>query len=456
MGLFDIFSKEHDHTGHYSNKATRQKGQPILHLRVQSDGRAILMINGSRTISLNETAATYMKHIILKTPEAKAVAQVRRRFAVSKQRARKDLAQVKRAVDRFMKQPEKDPLDIFQMKLGTGLNIVKPGSPLHMNVHITYDDADKPLLNPLPPDRTIGFLSKREWEVVIERLDRIGVQYVTFCGGEPTQMEELEFLIAKAAGLGMAVGLETNGAALSDAKYLDNLVKAGLDSISFKFYSSDLRVFKKLVKTKKKGFYKQCLDGIKNALATDIEVSIFILVTKETLPSLSKTVGFLKGLGVRTVFLGLFPQSNPDVFTSSSIGKEHLGAVLAEVESLDNDDMTVLMRTPIGDTQSGYEHATPPKVDCSGGFTNMALEPNGDVLICRYMFNSLGNIITDEWSRLWDHPATARVRQREKLPEYCGECPDLGLCGGGCPEWLFFTEEPTRTNYKVTREDKSR
>jgi radical SAM protein with 4Fe4S-binding SPASM domain len=421
---------------------------------VETDGKGLLIVNGSRTLWLNETAVEYVKHIILDTPEAKTISQVRRRFAVSKKLARRDLAQIKRSMQRLEKNPDSDPLDLFKVDTttteGTTLKI-----PLHMYVYVTYDEPEKPLLDPVPPGRKVGFLSRREWEIVLERMHKMGIPCITLCGGEPTVRDDLDFLIQKASFMGMAVGLETSGPRLKNQAYLKKLITAGLDSITIKFYTSDLKSFRALHKSKNKNPYRDCVEGIKNSLRSGLDVQVFIMLTKETLPHLSKTIDFLGDLGVRTVLLGLFPQSNPDVFTSSGIGKEHLAALLEEVDRHKGKDVKVMMKTPIGATQAGIDTG-PPLLDCTGAYSNMALEPNGDVLVCKNLFQTIGNIITSEWNTIWEHPIAQRVRHREDLPSHCGGCPDLVLCGGGCPEWLFFTEEPTGRDYEVVVEKKTR
>ncbi len=454
MGILDLFKKKKDYSGHFSNKASRKKGGALLHLRIDRDGRGLLMINGSRTFWLNETAAEFVKHAIQETPEAKAMSALRRRFAVSKTLAKRDLDLVKKNLARLGKSPDADPLDLLNVDIAE-LTDSSLSSPLHMYVYTTYEDPDRCVLDAVPPGRKVSLLSKREWEVTLERIEKIGVHYITLCGGEPTGRDDLEMMIAKASGMGLAVGLETNGARLSDRKYVNKLIALGLDAVTIKFYASDPKVFKSLNPTKRKGFYKDCVAGIKNAAASGLEVQAFIMVTKETVVHLEDTVNFLKDLGVKTVLLSMFPQSNPDQYLESSIGKEHMGSVLDLVKNLQGPGIKILMKTPIGSTQAVYGESA-HLVDCTGGYTNMALEPNADVLVCRYSFNSLGNILADPWENIWDHPNAAKVRNREGLPSRCGECPDLGLCGGGCPQWLFITEEPAKRDYVIIEQDRKR
>jgi radical SAM protein with 4Fe4S-binding SPASM domain len=395
-----------------------------------------------------------VKHTITGTPDAKAVSQLRRRFAVSKTLARRDLEKVRKSLARLGRAPDKDPLESLVVDASRPTEMVLD-SPLHFYINTTYDDPDRPVLDTVPPERSVGVLSRREWEIVFERMEKIGVHYITFCGGEPTARDDLEQFIRTASSKGMAVGLETNGARLSDKGYLDRLIRAGLDAVTFKFNVSNPKLFKKMNRSKRKGFYKDTVKGLRNALAADVEVQAFVLLTKTTVVHLPETVALLKKEGVRTVMLGLLPQSNPDLFLESSIGEEHMGALLDLVAGLGGGRTRVLMKTPVGVTQGGT-HPGLPVVDCSGAYTNMALEPNGDVLVCRYLFQPLGNILANEWDAIWNHPNAAKVRNREDLPDRCGQCPDLVLCGGGCPEWQFFLENQTDRDYVVVEVERKR
>ena len=64
---------------------------------------------------------------------------------------------------------------------------------------------------------------------------------------------------------------------------------------------------------------------------------------------------------------------------------------------------------------------------------NMAVEPNGDVLPCQSYFEPMGNMLADPWEAIWDSALANYIRDRAWIEEKCAECPDLDICGGGCP-----------------------
>ncbi len=63
----------------------------------------------------------------------------------------------------------------------------------------------------------------------------------------------------------------------------------------------------------------------------------------------------------------------------------------------------------------------------------MCVNPNGDVYPCQSYFESLGNILKDDWKTVWNSPLATRIRNREYVEAKCKDCPQLKVCGGGCP-----------------------
>jgi radical SAM protein with 4Fe4S-binding SPASM domain len=66
----------------------------------------------------------------------------------------------------------------------------------------------------------------------------------------------------------------------------------------------------------------------------------------------------------------------------------------------------------------------------------MTIEPDGLVIPCQSWFKEkVGNIITDPWSNIWNHPVSKGFRERDYLKDKkeCAGCEYLNQCHGGCP-----------------------
>jgi radical SAM protein with 4Fe4S-binding SPASM domain len=70
---------------------------------------------------------------------------------------------------------------------------------------------------------------------------------------------------------------------------------------------------------------------------------------------------------------------------------------------------------------------------CTAALVNMCVAPNGDVYPCQSYFESVGNILKEDWRKIWNHPLAIQLRNREYVEPKCKECPELPVCGGGCP-----------------------
>lgn len=73
-------------------------------------------------------------------------------------------------------------------------------------------------------------LSIDEVRGVLEEARRLGVEHVTFTGGEPFLRKDLSDMVVIAKGLGLEVGIISNGSMLNKQR-ADSIVKAGLDQL---------------------------------------------------------------------------------------------------------------------------------------------------------------------------------------------------------------------------------
>ncbi|MGC8874569.1 MAG: SPASM domain-containing protein, partial [Chloroflexia bacterium] len=78
---------------------------------------------------------------------------------------------------------------------------------------------------------------------------------------------------------------------------------------------------------------------------------------------------------------------------------------------------------------------------CTAALYNMCVEPDGAVIPCQSYYHPLGHILRDPWERIWNHELARALRERRYVPEKCRSCPELPLCGGGCPLYLETLQE---------------
>jgi MoaA/NifB/PqqE/SkfB family radical SAM enzyme len=104
--------------------------------------------------------------------------------------------------------------------------------------------------------------STADWERILDRTWDLGIPHVVFTGGEPTLREDLPELVGYAQTKGLISGLNTNARRLSDRRYLQQLVEAGLDHVQITLESHLPEIHDRMVKSR--GAWKQTV-RIRNA-----------------------------------------------------------------------------------------------------------------------------------------------------------------------------------------------
>lgn len=263
-------------------------------------------------------------------------------------------------------------------------------------------------------------LDTRAWIKIINKCKEIGVPQITFTGGEPTMRDDLIELINSAKWF--VTRLNTNGIKLTK-EYCKKLYDASIDSVQITFYSSDEAVHNKLVGAKQ---YKNTVAGIENAIEAGLNISI-----NTPLCSLNKdyvkTLEFLHEMGVTYVTCsGLITTGNASKKKSENLqltGEEILEVLSDAVEYCYSNDMEISFTSPGWiDEEFFLERGMNPPT-CGACLSNMAITPMGNVVPCQSWLDDepLGNIIKDDWERIWYSPRC--MNRRDFSSMMTGTCP---------------------------------
>jgi radical SAM protein with 4Fe4S-binding SPASM domain len=277
-------------------------------------------------------------------------------------------------------------------------------------------------------------LTTAQWKSVIDKLSDIGVFIVTFTGGEPTLREDLPELLLYAQNKGIVTGLISNGRRLKDKAYVEVLEKSGLDFVQITLESHKPAVHDQM--TNQKGSWKETVAGIKNAVQSQIYVSTNTTLSKHNAADFLTTIDFIKGLDVDAfgcnslIYSGKAPEASEEFALSTEELKTLLPQIRTKAHML---GLKFLWYTP---TQ--YCNFDPVQLglgvkSCTAAMINACVGPNGDVYPCQSYFESIGNILTEPWEKIWHHPLAEKLRGRGYVEKKCGDCTQLQVCGGGCP-----------------------
>jgi MoaA/NifB/PqqE/SkfB family radical SAM enzyme len=263
-------------------------------------------------------------------------------------------------------------------------------------------------------------LSTDQWKKAIDRLDAARVPMVTFTGGEPTQRADIAELVAYAKR--MVTRLNTNGVNLTP-ELVAQLKQAGLDSLQVTLYSRDAAVHNGLVGS---AHFEDTVQGIRNAVAAGLDISINTPLCKKNADYI-KTLEFIRSLGVRFVTVsglictGMAGINHEDYDLSS----EELFAIVKSAKEFCNANEMEIDFTSPGLIEAEKLEAMGMNVPmCGACLSNMAIAPDGTVVPCQSWLGadaSLGNILTDPFKKIWQHPLCKSLRNMPQ--EQALSCP---------------------------------
>jgi radical SAM protein with 4Fe4S-binding SPASM domain len=401
-----------------------------LHLRIDEGGDSVLSINASRILHLNGTATEFAKLIMEGKSKDEAVKAIRKRYRIGRKIAEADYDRLFEIIESMSRAEDICPITYLDLKR------IEPfatptTAPYRMDLAVTYRCNNDCSHCYARQEKNVQELPTESWNKILQKLWEIGIFHVAFTGGEATLRDDLAELIGIAEDLGMVSGLLTNGRKLSDKKYIASLIGEGIDYFQVTLESSDKDIHNQMVGA---DAFDETVAGIKNAARSPIHTITNTTITKYNVRTLSDTVDFVASLGVDAFAMNGIIYTGGAESGEMAIAEDDLFEILETVvEAADRNDLRFIWYTP---TQ--YCRFNPLELDigikqCTAGKFNMCIEPNGDALPCQSYYEPVGNILTDDWEKIWNHPLLISLRRREFLMDKCGDCDLLGVCGGGCP-----------------------
>lgn len=271
-------------------------------------------------------------------------------------------------------------------------------------------------------------LTTEQWKTAIDRLYAANVPMVTFTGGEPTQRSDIAQLVGYAKQ--MVTRLNTNGVNLTP-ELVQQLKQAGLDSLQVTLYSHDEAVHNALVGS---DHHADTVRGIRNAVAAGLDISINTPLCKKN-ADYGATLEFIHGLGVRFVTVsGLICTGMAGInHEEYDLTSAALFEIVKEAKAFCNAHQMEMDFTSPGLIDAEALEALGMNVPmCGACLSNMAIAPDGSVVPCQSWLGkdaSLGNILTDPFKKIWDHPMCKTLRNMTEAQAL--NCPFRSRNGGG-------------------------
>ena len=192
-----------------------------LHLREESDGSGLLVINASRILYLDHIGSEYVRHYIHYSGHKPLVGSIRdnvvlrvmMKYKVSKKTAEQDYDRLMNSIW-GVASGNTCPFSSLDVKVKTP-EYSDLKSPLRIDLALTYRCNNNCGHCYAGGPRQTKELSTAEWKQIIDKAQKFEVPNIVFTGGESLLREDLEELIAQAEKLGIVTGLITNGRLLT-------------------------------------------------------------------------------------------------------------------------------------------------------------------------------------------------------------------------------------------------
>ncbi len=419
--------------GRYAYRGTDKYAGMSLQLRVERDGRGILVINANTVLHLNQTASAYAYYFMQGLHEKEVLSKIGKLYKVKEETAKADYEKIVNTISTLAKTEKIDPISFLEIEREEPFTY-QYSAPLRMDAALTFRCQNDCIHCYAGGPHETPELSTGQWRQVIDKLSDVGVFIITFTGGEPTLREDLPELLLYAQKKGIVTGLITNGRKLKDPAYVKVLEDSGLDFVQVTLESDKAEIHDAMTNTA--GSWAETVEGIKNAAKSKIYVSTNTTLSKRNASGFLSTVDFIKSLGVNAFGCNslIYSGKGDKVSDEFALSADELKNLLPQVhERADEVGLKFLWYTP---TQ--YCTFNPVQLglgikSCTAAMINACVGPNGDVYPCQSYFESLGNILSEPWEKIWSNPLAEKLRRREYVEDKCKDCPTLQECGGGCP-----------------------
>ena len=344
-----------------------------LHLRVEEDGRGVLIVNASTVLHLNQTATEYAYHLIKGDSNEVAARAIASRYHVSSEKASVDYTDFVERIQTVATTPEIDPIMYLDFERE------KPypddiSAPYRLDCALTYRLQASEAASSAPTERVKRELDTNEWKTIFDKAWQAGIPHILLTGGEPTLRDDLFELITHAESNGQVTGLLTRGYQLSNANYLDALLQTGLDHLLFIFNPDDPVDWTAL---------RQILPG-------DLFTTVHITINQANQDNLPGHLQRLASEGVISLSLS----ANSENFSENLIEARQEAANLG---------LSLVWDMPVPySSLNPFELEFLDKGRPSGaGCAWLYVEPDGDVLPGQGINKVLGNFLSDPWSQIW-------------------------------------------------------
>ena len=363
---------------HYVHETADEKSR--IHLRLDGDGTGTLIVNASSVMHLNPSAALMAYLILEEKQEKEIISFITKQYRVSTSQASDDLSAFRFQLSELLRPDGACPIHELDLESIMPFS-ARPSAPYRMDLAVTYRCNNDCAHCYNARERNFPELTTEQWFKIIDQLWALGVPHIIFTGGEATLRKDLPELIQHAENNGQITGLNTNARRLSDEKYIQTLVDAGLDHVQVTVESCDEQIHDEMMRAK--GAFKQTIQGLKNALNSKLYVMTNTTMLRNNVHKIPETLDFLADIGVPTIGLNALIYSGHGATVGTGLHENELQPILdIATRKTAERGQKLIWYTPTQYCEFDPTANNLGVKGCTAALYSMCIESNGDVLPC--------------------------------------------------------------------------
>ena len=273
-------------------------------------------------------------------------------------------------------------------------------APQYVNWNYTYSCNQQCLhcysRSPVYPEE----LSLEWYKDISSQIVEANVFTVGFGGGEPTLRKDLVNTVTTLSEGGVDTHLTSNGWNLSKL-YLNNLMEADLGQLLISIDSPNKSKNDKL--RNNPGSFDRACTAIRMAKTVGLRTFVASVASAENIDNLAELVHLAESLGADGINFKVFRPVGGAVLSKARFDlaeekKLFLSTKLQQLKESSNIEVTTYQDSA-GDS-------------CSCGVSQLTLRPNGDVSVCPYSSDTLGNLTNNKLTDLWKYNSVLLKRRK--------------------------------------------
>lgn len=313
--------------------------------------------------------------------------------------------------------------EISKPSLTVGIEVTK-----RCNFHCRhcFVDAGKPRRHEADTTEILAMLAE---------LRSLGTTILAWSGGEPLLREDLEYLTSVATGLGMQVGLVSNGF-LATRERMASLREAGLSVVQISLDGSTAERAARFRQGPAAAF-ERASQAVRDSAAAGMRTYVCTLLAPETAPEIDEMIHLARDLGAHGLRYAMWMpvgRARGAAYDERAWSSPALGRLLDKLRRDDDPKgFRLLLDCPAGPWPGR------PHLQCTAGNHAAYITAEGNVYPCTALMTPayrLGNLYRTPLRVLLSGAGIQRIhQQRARLRPRgtCTGCPTWDTCHGGCP-----------------------